>query len=604
MKQMLTVFSLALVLLLGVSPLAQAQTTWYVDCKEATSGDGTSFASPFNTIQEGLDAAFEGMFTVRIGGDTVLVEDGTCYENLVWPDEIPGLVGANFLTLASVDGAETTIIDGSTATEDLPVISFAALVGGMGNVVDGFTLTNPTGATTNVINVLEGVVCDITVQNSIISNGYNGIGMFSVPALGRITADNSTFLNNSSYGIEMMGLLQILFYTPTFAWITDCTFENNGEGAIWLMAGNAEITGNEVRNNTGTIAATIMAGTINMFDVLDPTTILISDNVIENNSGSGIGTFVPEPCTITISGNTVSGNYGTGTPAVSVGIAALGPASLESSFDRPAAGHVVISHNTVSNLNDPTGLTMGIAVQGCRATITGNTVHGIEGGGPFPAFGHPADTLVSSGIAVQGWSAVDPVQDFPGIATITNNIIYGNSTGVFADYTVAGSAVTLANNTIVENNVGVQDYAVAEQSTISNCIIWDNVDDLLNTAATFSDIGDGDAGTGNIAVDPELLGAGDYHLQASSPCIDTGWNDAPGIPYNDIDDQARIMDGDANLTYIVDMGADEVPGAVLPTGWGPASTIAADKEFKPVSILFLIIPVGFVVLWKGLRRRK
>jgi hypothetical protein len=50
----------------------------------------------------------------------------------------------------------------------------------------------------------------------------------------------------------------------------------------------------------------------------------------------------------------------------------------------------------------------------------------------------------------------------------------------------------------------------------------------------------------------------DYHLTADSACIDTGdpnFNPDPNM--TDIDGERRVVDGDANGTEIVDMGADE-----------------------------------------------
>jgi parallel beta-helix repeat protein len=57
----------------------------------------------------------------------------------------------------------------------------------------------------------------------------------------------------------------------------------------------------------------------------------------------------------------------------------------------------------------------------------------------------------------------------------------------------------------------------------------------------------------------------DYHLLADSPCIEAG--DPTGGGYSsetDIDGQARELDGDCDLTEVVDMGADEFQDCFCP----------------------------------------
>jgi hypothetical protein len=61
-----------------------------------------------------------------------------------------------------------------------------------------------------------------------------------------------------------------------------------------------------------------------------------------------------------------------------------------------------------------------------------------------------------------------------------------------------------------------------------------------------------------INTNPLFVGGGNYHLQATSPCIDAGSNSlVPAGITTDLDGYARIVDGDGDTIDEVDMGAYE-----------------------------------------------
>ncbi|GAG35257.1 unnamed protein product, partial [marine sediment metagenome] len=102
--------------------------------------------------------------------------------------------------------------------------------------------------------------------------------------------------------------------------------------------------------------------------------------------------------------------------------------------------------------------------------------------------------------------------------------------------------------------------------TVLNSILWNDspdeiyLDDSSTIDITYSDIHGGWPGAGNINADPLFVNVAnvDYHLQASSPCIDAGDNTAiPPSVVVDLDGNPRIING------IVDMGAYE--GGMAPT---------------------------------------
>jgi hypothetical protein len=102
--------------------------------------------------------------------------------------------------------------------------------------------------------------------------------------------------------------------------------------------------------------------------------------------------------------------------------------------------------------------------------------------------------------------------------------------------------------------------------TLVNSILWGDVPEEINdgylssSIVTYSDVQGGYGGSGNIDADPLFADAanGDFHLELDSPCIDIGNNDAPDLPDYDFEGDPRILDGDGNVTRVVDMGVDEV----------------------------------------------
>ncbi|MBN1788304.1 MAG: hypothetical protein JW806_07910 [Sedimentisphaerales bacterium] len=102
-------------------------------------------------------------------------------------------------------------------------------------------------------------------------------------------------------------------------------------------------------------------------------------------------------------------------------------------------------------------------------------------------------------------------------------------------------------------------------------------------------------GTGNINSYPYFFGTGNYRLEPSSPCIDTGDNNSVPMDFTDMDDDGdvnepmsldidfspRFIDGDNNGSNTVDMGAFEhvIPRNISATA-GTGGNIDPSGAFK------------------------
>jgi len=167
--------------------------------------------------------------------------------------------------------------------------------------------------------------------------------------------------------------------------------------------------------------------------------------------------------------------------------------------------------------------------------------------------------------------------------TVVNSLFSGNVSNMAggAIYNNNSSPkftnVTLVSNYSKNTNSGGGIYNLGSDSKVKfiNSILYGNIPTQYSNnggvmSVTYSDIQGGHSGDGNINLNPLFVNlisaqdkptpAGDFHLTVSSPCIDTGINDAvitPIIYLKDLEGLQRIFDGDANGTATVDMGSYE-----------------------------------------------
>jgi hypothetical protein len=183
-------------------------------------------------------------------------------------------------------------------------------------------------------------------------------------------------------------------------------------------------------------------------------------------------------------------------------------------------------------------------------------------------------------------------------ATITQNLIYGNSSGsgsasglgagVYFSIPDTSLGVTLVSNTIVNNTLTTtagQGSAVWVSGFASRSQVFNNlligypgqgavycessvgIPTLMNNYA-YATNGTGFGGTcaglagqnGNISADPLFSNpaVGDFHVQANSPVVDAGTNAAPNLLQTDFAGNPRILDSNNDCVSAVDMGAYEL----------------------------------------------
>jgi parallel beta-helix repeat protein len=243
------------------------------------------------------------------------------------------------------------------------------------------------------------------------------------------------------------------------------------------------------------------------------------------------------------------------------GVDVLGAGADVTIIDAGGSGHVVNSDAV-----GPSTTIDGFTITG------GDTDYGAgvynDGGSPVVSnciiTGNDADTH-GGGMYILNTSS--PV--------VVNCVFYNNTAalrggGIYVSVS-AGHSPTFTNCTIANNaaSQGGGIFAGNTSPTITNTIIASNTattgEGIYCNSGTllidYNDVYNNDlvncTSTNDPAANPVFFGGGDYHLQASSNCIDVGNNTAPSIPATDFEGEPRIFDGDLVPGAVVDIGADE-----------------------------------------------
>ena len=223
---------------------------------------------------------------------------------------------------------------------------------------------------------------------------------------------------------------------------------------------------------------------------------------------------------------------------------------------------------------DPTAVLDGFSITGGNANDSGPPHE--SGGGMFNSGSSPTLTNCTFTRNSAKYGGGGMYNTAYSASALTNCIFAGNAAGAGAGIYNTYASPTLTNCTFHGNAAiapgGAMSNFFALAPTLTNCILWGDTPDEIESFAggaivTYSNIQGGHDGEGNIDADPHFADAatGDLRLQLTSPAIDAGNNEAPGLSgvTTDLYGQARFVDVSTvpdtgnGEPPIVDMGAHE-----------------------------------------------
>jgi hypothetical protein len=412
--------------------------TWYVDkSSPVPGGDGSTWATAFRTIHSGINAAF--------GGDTVVVAEGTYFENIRFR-------GKNIVlrSRAPEDRSvvESTIIDGNRSGS---VVTFEGSEDET-CVLSGFTIRH--GEADYGGGIHGGDNDQVTragIENNIIIGNSSSWGGGLAFCDGTIR-DNTISLNFAGYcGGGLYSCTGIIEGNTISANLS--TYYGGGIADVRPIRGYADIIGNTISLNTARRGGG-----------LDVCTGVIEGNIISENEATLHGGGGLHGCDGTIRGNIISLN-----------VAAYSGGGLDSCTG-------IIEGNAISE-NKAT-LNTGGGLYGCDGTIRDNAISlnlaEYSGGGLDSCTGIIEDNTIGQNEATLygggGLSLCD--------GTIRNNTIFLNFTGY------GGGGLHSCTGTIEGNTISFN-YATVYGGGIGGVCLMSGYADIIGNTISLNTAEDG-----------------------------------------------------------------------------------------------------------------
>jgi len=189
----------------------------------------------------------------------------------------------------------------------------------------------------------------------------------------------------------------------------------------------------------------------------------------------------------------------------------------------------------------------GVYADGGAITLTGLTVHG---SGSYGLYSNNADPTITNSVIYSNTSRGVYVRTDSGTHTIVANhlTVWGNNSyGIYVIESAGTLNFTLRNSIIAENGTYGIYVSGTPNVTLANNDVWGQTTNYNNVVA----------GPGSSSSNPQFVSTmlENFHLLPNSPAIDAA--QAASAAPEDLEGNARTVDGDMNGSTIADLGAFE-----------------------------------------------